>query len=209
MADKYRDFDALRKDNVYESDYHVLMGKGTSKVLFMTPHGGGIESGCTELCMFSAGKEHSYYSFEGWRSSGNTSLHITSTHFDEPNGIRLMKEADYTVSYHGYGDSTNQNTKIGGLDYELMALIKKNFEAVGIPCELEPQTSNIAGAEPSNIVNINRRGKGVQLEMSTVQRSMIFDTNTRSGRRTSMNAEFYKYMNAVVTAVETHVANNK
>ncbi|PFW43800.1 poly-gamma-glutamate hydrolase family protein [Priestia megaterium] len=204
MADTYKDFEALRQVNTYESDYHLLMGFGASNILFMTPHGGGIESGATELCMFSAGKKHSYYCFEGWRGSGNTSLHVTSTHFNEPNGVHMVKNAQYTVSYHGYGDSTNKNTKIGGRDYGLMQLVKTNLEAAGFTCELEPVTSSIAGAEPTNIVNKTKRRSGIQLEISTAQRTAFFDKNTRAERRTTTNAEFDAYVNAVVSAVESY-----
>ncbi|MDT0149979.1 poly-gamma-glutamate hydrolase family protein [Priestia aryabhattai] len=204
MADTYKNFEELRQVNTYESDYNLLMGFGTSGILFMTPHGGGIESGASELCMFSAGTKHSYYALEGWRSSGNTALHITSTHWDEPNGTRMVKESNYTVSYHGYASST-KNTKIGGRDLKLMQLVKANFEAAGIPCELEPTTSNIAGAEPTNIVNKNKRRMGIQLEISTAQRTAFFDTNTRSDRRNTTNAEFDAYVNAVVSAVESYV----
>jgi len=202
MADLYNNFEELRKDVGYESTYHILMGVRPSNVLFTAIHGGGIETGCTELALLSGQtSKHSYYCFEGWKSSGNGDLHITSTNFDEPNGVHLVAESEYTISYHGYGDSTNKHTQIGGRDTELRKLVYDKLVEAGFSCEILPFGDTIAGSMENNITNTNKRGKGVQLELSTAQRNAFFDVNTRAGRRTSTNAEFHAYMNAVLSAV--------
>ncbi|MDF2010194.1 poly-gamma-glutamate hydrolase family protein [Priestia megaterium] len=206
MADLYNNFAELFADNTYETDYHVLAGIRDSNILFSAVHGGGIESGTTELAMFSGGSEFNFYAFEGWRGSGNTSLHITSTHWDEPTGMKLFKSVDYTISYHGYSSST-KNTKLGGLDAGLRNLILRNLTNAGFSAEIEGEGSNIAGVNPTNLVNVNKRGMGVQLEISTAQRSAFFNTNTRSERRNTINDEFTNYMNAVVSAVREYTGN--
>lgn len=204
MADTYPNFAALAAARRYRSDYSLSMKKGKSGIVYFTPHGGGIETGCSELAEFSAGPDDSYYLFEAKLASGNSVLHITSTNFDEPNARRFIPQHDIAVSYHGYSDSAVKNTKIGGLDAQLRQFVGEEFTAAGIAWEQEPEGSNIAGAEPDNIVNVTRRGKGVQLEISTLQRTSFFGTNTGAGRRTTTNDEFWNYVNAVKRAVARH-----
>lgn len=206
MADTYADSHALMKARKYESDFSIRLKKGTSGIIYFTPHGGGIESGASELSEFSASANDSYYAFEGRLSSGNSVLHVTSTNFNEPNAEDLVRQHKIAVSYHGYADSAVKNTKIGGLDSQLRNFIGEEFTAAGIPWEQEPEGSNIAGAEPNNIVNETTRGMGVQLEISTMQRNAFFTTNTAAGRRTSRNAEFDAYVAAVKRAVARHAA---
>lgn len=208
MADTYADSYELMKNRKYETEFSIKMRKrGESGVIYFTPHGGGVESGCSELSEFSADPEDSYYCFEGRLGSGNSVLHVTSTHFNEPNARRLVAEHDIAVSYHGYADSTNKNTKIGGLDSALRNMIGEEFTAAGIAWEQEPEGSNIAGAEPDNIINVTKRGMGVQLEISTAQRNAFFGTNTAAGRRNTTNAEFSAYIGAVKKAINRYKAS--
>jgi phage replication-related protein YjqB (UPF0714/DUF867 family) len=206
MADLYGNFEELRQANIYGEDYHILMAvRPSSKIAFVTPHGGGVEVGCSELCIFSAGTEHSLYAFEGWKSSGNGDLHITSTNFDEVNGLNVIHDSHYTVSYHGYYDATNKNTKCGGMDLELKHLIYENLINAGFNAEIEPDNSPITGQDPDNLVNENKRGKGVQLELSTAQRNAFFGTNTRADRRNTVTTEFNNYVKCVMDALNTYV----
>lgn len=202
MADLYNDFEELRTALGYGTDYHLLIGARKSPILFTAIHGGGIESGCTELAMFSAKRQNaSYYCFEGWKASGNTDLHITSTHFDEPNGRRMVADSEVTISYHGYSDTTNKNTKVGGGDLVLRQKILDALKQAGFNAELVSDSDPIAGVNDENIVNSNKRGMGVQLEISTAQRNAYFGTNTRSERRNTTNAEFDKYVKAVLSTL--------
>jgi phage replication-related protein YjqB (UPF0714/DUF867 family) len=201
MADLYENFAALKAANVYGVDYHIFMSSRNSPVLYFAIHGGGIEGGSSELTMFAAGANDSAYCFEGFRSSNNGDLHITSTHFDEPNLLDFTQRHAILVSFHGYGDSANKHTKLGGMDTELREMIRQNLVQAGFSVEIEPTDSDIAGADPDNIVNKSSRGMGVQLEISTLQRSSFFGTNTRDERRHTTNAEFNSYLNAVKSAV--------
>jgi phage replication-related protein YjqB (UPF0714/DUF867 family) len=202
MADLYKNFEELRQALSYIGDYHILIGVEKSPVLFTAIHGGGIETGCSELALLSGIRgKHSYYAFEGWKSSGNGDLHITSTNFDEPNGLNMVAQSEITVSYHGYGDSTNKNTKVGGLDRELRQRIYDNLIKAGFTAEILPDSDPISGTDDGNITNNNKRGMGVQLELSTAQRNAFFGTNTRAERRNTVTAEFDNYVKAVLTAI--------
>jgi len=200
MADLYANFAALKAARTYGVDYHIFMSSRNSPVLYFAIHGGGIEAGSSELTMFAAGANDSAYCFEGFMSSNNTDLHITSTHFDEPNLLDFTERHAILVSFHGYSD-TIKHTKLGGMDTELREMIRQNLVQAGFSVEIEPTDSDIAGADLDNIVNKSSRGMGVQLEISTPQRTAFFGTNTRAERRHTTNAEFNNYLNAVTTAV--------
>ncbi|WP_179883900.1 poly-gamma-glutamate hydrolase family protein [Priestia megaterium] len=201
MADTYPNFEALQAVEQYDTDYSIIYGLRPSSVLFATPHGGGIETGASELAIESAGENHSYYCFEGRKASGNTTLHITSTNFDEPNLMRMIPKFDYVVTYHGYGDSAVAHTKIGGADNELKERAKTALTNAGFSCEILPYTDPIAGVEPDNLVNKGRRGMGLQLELSTLMRTSLFDVNTAVGRRTTQNATFKAYVKAILSCI--------
>lgn len=179
-----------------------MVGVNDSDVLFTAIHGGGIEGGTSELAMFSGALGYDFYCFEGWRSSGNTDLHVTSTNFDEPNAVRIHKRFDYVVSYHGYYAREDYNTKIGGLDEELKEVVLDKLLEAGFNAEIEPPESSISGVNPSNITNMNKRGMGLQLEISTPQRSAFFETNSRPQRRHTTTEEFHKYIETIIEAVE-------
>lgn len=201
MADLYANFGALKKAYKMRTQFDLRMKKRSSGIIYLTPHGGGIETGASELCEFSCDPEDSYFIFDAKLSTGNSDMHVTSTHFDEPNARRLVAQHDIAVSYHGYSDSAVKNTKVGGLDELLRNYIGEEFTAAGIPWEQEPFESSIAGAEPDNICNVTRRGMGVQLEISTLQRTSFFGTNTGAQRRNTRLAEFDNYVAAVKRAV--------
>ncbi len=84
--------------------YKILKGlisRGTDLVI-VTPHGGGIEPGTTEIVRALAGADLSYYLFQGLKPNDNlAALHITSSNFDEPQCVALLRAAAMTVAVHG------------------------------------------------------------------------------------------------------------
>jgi phage replication-related protein YjqB (UPF0714/DUF867 family) len=200
LADLYANFAELKSAVSYDTDYEIRTGVTNSRVLFCSPHAGGIETGCSELITQSARGEHSYYMFEGTRGSNNSELHITSTNFDEPTLMGMLENYDIIVSYHGYSDSIN-NTMIGGLDSELRDRIEAELTKAGFNCQQLQAGGSISGSEPDNLVNKGRRGMGVQLELSTTERASFFGTNTAKGRRTTQNQRLLDYTNAIRRAI--------
>jgi len=193
MADKYQNFAELAASEVYGVDYQISYFSKPSNKIIMAIHGGGIETGTSELTRDIAGTTYSYYLFEGLKSSGNGDLHITSTNFDEPNALRMVAEASYCLTLHGYADSLKKHTLIGGADHNVKLQVYNKLIAAGFSAELLDEADRLSGSDPDNIVNKDKRGMGVQLELSTAQRNAFFTINTREGRQTSQTAEFYKY----------------
>ncbi|MED3982261.1 poly-gamma-glutamate hydrolase family protein [Priestia megaterium] len=197
MTDTYVNFADLASHETEGIDYQIRIQKKLSPFIALAIHGGGIEVGTSELTIALVENQHSYYLFEGLKSSGNSILHITSTHFDEPKALELVNQADYLVSFHGFTDSVNKHTQIGGKDLELRQKIYESLIANGFSAEILQEPNRLMGGEPSNITNKTRTGRGVQLEISTAQRNAFFGTNTRAGRQKTQTEEFYRYINAI------------
>ncbi|GAA4633051.1 hypothetical protein GCM10023196_069040 [Actinoallomurus vinaceus] len=199
-ADTYRNYADLARHEKEGRDYtRVQRTPRGAKVAQIAIHGGLIEAPTSQLADYAASYGHdAYYSFMGIKKSGNTKLHITSTHFDEPRAVKLVKASKYTVSWHAAkGDKAV--TYVGGRDTALVNKIIKALKAKGFKTAVP--ASKIEGQNPKNICNRNQRGKGVQLEISAAQRKAFFkggrldrDWIANPAHRTQA---FYAYVKAV------------
>ncbi|WP_406231580.1 poly-gamma-glutamate hydrolase family protein [Nocardia sp. NBC_01009] len=205
--DKYRNYAELAAAKREGIDYlrTAIGSTGVSTpVAHIAIHGGSIEAGTSELARYAAQKaECAGYTFEAIQPKDNDDLHITSTRFDEPIGVHVVEQSSYTVSWHGVSGSSPV-THVGGRDIVLMKKVRSVLERAGFTVADETP-DNINGDSPQNIANRNRRGKGVQLELSTGQRRQFFrdgnlglDWIQNSSNRT---AAFYRYVDAVLSVL--------
>src|SRR5919108_803365 len=101
--DRYKNFEDLSK-NVKAEHFYVYQQEGSSGLSVLAPHGGGIEPGTSEIAKGIAGTEHTLYCFEGKKPKGNRVLHITSTNFDEPTALEIVKRSEKVLAIHGCSD---------------------------------------------------------------------------------------------------------
>ena len=91
-------------------------------------HGGGIEQGTSEIALAVAGYHpatfaqttdclglHDVWIFEGLLDGGNSRLHVTSTHYDDPIALKLVQISKRCVSLHGLSDTAG-NAKFKSVD---------------------------------------------------------------------------------------------
>jgi phage replication-related protein YjqB (UPF0714/DUF867 family) len=164
-----------------------------SACVVLAPHGGGIEPGTTELAVAIAGWSCSLYTFDGIRRSGNELLHITSTLFDEPRCLRLVRSAEQALVIHGC-EGAGKVVYVGGLHIEwgelmIASLRDAGFDAVRAEVQF-------AGTQPENICNKARTGRGVQLEISEGLRRSMFKGLDRD-RRMETRPPFGLFVNAL------------
>src|SRR5262245_48505103 len=120
MADKYRNFADLARNERAGIVYDVLVRRARPAFAIVAPHGGGIEAGTSEIADAVAAGEWSFYAFEGLKTSGNVDLHITSTRFDEPMCLTLLDDTEIVVTIHGeHSTEDGEGVFIGGLDTDL------------------------------------------------------------------------------------------
>ncbi|NMQ27998.1 replication protein [Candidatus Accumulibacter phosphatis] len=179
MSDKYSNFSELSASEPSGS-YSVLARNNGSSVVVAAPHAGAIEPGTSEISLGVAANDLSVYLFEGLKSQGNSDLHITSSNFDEPQCLSLLKASDMVITIHGE-QSEGEIVFLGGLHASALASLRTTLQDRGYSVQ-EHANPALQGHNKNNICNIGRLGAGVQLEISKGLRRTFFASLTQNGR---------------------------
>lgn len=152
---------AYRENEDYVITCQTLEASCTGIV---APHGGGIETGTSEIARAIAATDFSLYLFEGIRPKDNfRALHLTSHCFDEPQCLAMLAGCDDVVTVHGCAVE-GEVVLVGGLDYELARELHEAISKVGIACQIEGH--DFPATHLRNVCNRGARNVGVQLEVS-------------------------------------------
>jgi phage replication-related protein YjqB (UPF0714/DUF867 family) len=181
--DKYGSYAQLRLSEQMKKDYRIRSRMGPSGIAVIAPHGGGIEPGTTEIAEALAGSEHSFYSFEGWKQSNNSDLHITSDGFDERTGLHIVENVRTVIAVHGCRGK-EETVYLGGLDAELKSEIQGALSRSGFSVQ-ESLKAGLQGINPKNLCNRGQTRRGVQLEVSKALRKKMFANLGRQGRKST------------------------
>ncbi len=180
--DRYKNFSELSKVEQEGIDFRVsVIHRVGFNTVVVSPHGGSIEPGTSEVAKKIAKNDLSLGIFDGRKSIDNAYLHITSTNFDEPSILDIVQKSDYVVTIHGE-KSNSSIVFIGGRDNELIMHIQISLENSGYSVMIH-ENKNLRGMATTNICNRGRRRKGVQLELSAGLRQEFFDSLSSEGRR--------------------------
>jgi phage replication-related protein YjqB (UPF0714/DUF867 family) len=205
MADTYRNFAALARNERSGIDYRVLVRRAGPPFALVAPHGGGIEEGTSEIADGIARRRFSFYAFEGLKPKGNAVLHITSTHFDEPMCLTVLGHSAVVITLHGEkSEEDGEGVFVGGLDYDLGDAIGAELTDRGFEVG-KHKNPNLQGLEKENICNRGTSGAGVQLELSRSVRKTMFESLTREGRK-NPTKRFDAFVKAVRKALKTVAA---
>jgi phage replication-related protein YjqB (UPF0714/DUF867 family) len=194
LPDKYRHFAELDKHERSGLDYRVRFRRCTSTTLIIAPHGGAIEPGTSEIAEAIAGKEFSFYAFEGIKDGNNSELHITSTRFDETTAVDLISASAKAIAIHGE-NSREEIAYLGGLDLPTLHEIETSLRGRGFTAETHSNAS-LQGRHPLNICNRTTNRCGVQLELSRGLRRSFFRSLTDTGRQDTTQS-FWEFVAAV------------
>lgn len=204
-GDTYAGYADLSAHETEGADYRITERRpATATTAQIAIHGGAIEPGTTQLADHAASiRGDAYYSFEGIKPSANGTLHLTSTHFDEPRAVDLVGASTSTVSWHGAAGTTAK-TYIGGRDTELKSAAADQLRAAGFTVATGTPPELNANS-PANITNRNGRGQGLQLELTKAQRTLFF-TDGKLDRAwiedpAHRTAAFYAYTAAIDRAL--------
>ena len=192
----YTCYGELAKSEKEDFDYRISYRDGSSGVLILAPHGGGIEPGTAEIARAVASDVHAVYCFEGLKRKNNFDLHVTSTCYDEPICMRAVSTAGIVLSIHGCkGDETA--VYFGGLDTDLAKRIGRALTEAGFTVA---KRSDLAGKDPRNICNRNVRGMGVQIEITAGLRRAMFAVLSPEGGK-DPNFVFDRFTSAIKDAL--------
>ena len=178
---EYVNFAELAKKERKGVDYRISTRRRKGAALaIVAPHGGGIEPGTSEIAEAIAGNDCSFAAFIGIKRSGNKALHVTSTNFDEPRCLKVVRDAQNVVAIHGE-DSDREVVFLGGKNEELAGKIRTALEQHGFKVEKHPDPG-LQGVDDSNVCNRGIGKAGVQLELSNGLRKRFFKTLDAAGR---------------------------
>lgn len=194
MTDLYSNFEHLSQHEKLNKDYVINSRFLNTAFLFMAPHGGGIEPGTSEIVLEMARDDFSFYTFDGVKSKGNGSLHITSSSFDEPMALKMSNDSDVVIAIHGEA-SHEEVVYLGGLNNDLKDKIKTKLIEAGFDAR-ESNNPNLQGISENNICNKCRTRMGVQLEISNGLRKSFFRDLTLGGRA-HKTEKLYSFVSAL------------
>lgn len=194
---RYHSFKELSLEKRLGVDYAIQVVDRGSPLAVIAPHGGGIEPGTAEIAVTLAGLEYSCYVFDGLRENDNRELHLTSTHFDEPQCLSLIQRACVVIAIHGYAGK-DEVVYIGGRHAQLKHHLQQGLERAGFVARLDG--SRHAGNSLSNICNKGLLGRGIQLEITSGLRRQMFKGFSRAARTetTPLFAEFISAIQATI-----------
>lgn len=196
--DRYANYDDLKRHEIIGEDYVILSRTGNSRIAVVALHGGGIEPGTVDIADVLAGTEHTFYAFKGIKKKGNAVLHISSTKFDEPEGITIAENAGIVVSIHGCRGKYDR-IFVGGRNQNLKEKIYYMLEKAGFNSEIS-EKEGLHGRYPENICNRCLSGEGVQLEISRGLREKMFD-NLAKRRLRKRNKLFFRFVETLREAL--------
>ena len=192
--DQYDGFNALKKHEAEGVDYLILSRKGSSSIAVMAPHGGGIEPGTVAIGHAVAGRDHTFWAFKGIKNTGNGGLHITSTRFDEPGGMKIAMAAQTVITLHGCHGNKSA-VYVGGRHEELKIRLQNAICRSGFNAEISTK-AGLRGENTSNLCNRCITGRGVQLEITLAFRKRMFTPWEDRGIRNETDV-FLRFVTAV------------
>ena len=204
-TDYYRSMTDLLKDTQEGKDWTKENTNRHSNVLIFAPHGGNIEKGTTELTKAIANKgNYDYYAFNGTRNKNNSQLHVTSTNYNDLDLINRNYNKDVSISVHGAGQSQGKNTVlIGGRDEKLIQLISKELSTFKF--NVQRSLGHLAGIDTNNVVNYNKKGQGVQLELTPDLRKSFFSNGDDSSKARKNEKNWTSTMDRFATAINNAI----
>jgi len=170
MPDKYASFAELSAAEA-KSAYRIELRETGSSVALIAPHAGEIEPGTSQICKSVAGDDLTYYLFEGCKANNNRDLHITSSLFDEPKGLRIAQSARIVITFHGQAGK-DLFVNVGGLADDLRTSMITKIKLAGFVAGSQTNPM-LQGRDPNNICNRGFERKGLQLEISRGLRDLL------------------------------------
>jgi len=180
--DSYNNFLELQKNHHVDIDYRIKTSPHSETIIILGIHAGGIEPGTSELARAIAGPDLSLYLFEGLLADSRP-LHLTSTHFDEPLCLDMLKKHRGALSIHGFrASATDPLIYLGGNDLALTHHLLNALILNGYPARIN--TGKYAATAPENVCNRTISGQGVQIEISsTLRRQFFLDLSSPAARK--------------------------
>lgn len=208
-----------RRHELFDDD--LAQRGGVAKTAVIAPHGGGIETGTSELCLAVAGYHpatlavtppggvtYDYWMFEGLLASGNDALHVASTGCDDGVAVSQCAGSLNALALHGCTTRAAgqpdgaEVVLVGGRNPTLKQYLLEELDRVDLSAVDAAPICALNGDEVTNIANRTLLGMGGQLELTTPLRLAMFEVNTRAQRKHTTTPVFWAFVAACRAALE-------
>jgi phage replication-related protein YjqB (UPF0714/DUF867 family) len=196
MTDIYKSFKDLKRKEKEGKDFRRTVINRKSAVAIVAPHGGEIEPGTSEIALSLAKDQYSLYLLEGTKPAYNPTLHITSSRFDDPDCLKLIRKSVLVFSIHGC-TGPEEMIFLGGKNIRMMLFVGTELYKAGFPVDYYKYKAVLT----KNIVNQGRLKGGVQLELTSGLRRRLFD-HFDSRKKRKPSPDFYQFIDAVSCAIQ-------
>ena len=161
----------LGKVNAQEN-YEIYADRAyRSKVKLFAPHAGCIEPCTGEIVHALASDQFDCFVFRGIRKKECfKTLHVTSTHYDEPQCLGMVREAELAIAFHGC-DGEESFLQLGGGSAAFSSHLSTLLKDSGY--KVVPVAQNLRGEDERNFINQAHK-KGIQVECSAGFRRNLF-----------------------------------
>lgn len=178
MKDYFSSMTELMEHLPARDNYSIASDVGRrSAVKVFAPHAGCIEPCTGALVLAIAMGRYDYFVFNGLRKKDcYKTLHVTSTHYDEPSCIRMARESTVALAIHGC-DGEDLFIEVGGGNSSLASRLAESMIAAGYPAL--PAPAERRGEDPANFINKASR-HGLQIELSAGFRRSLFPAFPRA-----------------------------
>ncbi|MBC7395987.1 MAG: poly-gamma-glutamate hydrolase family protein [Bdellovibrionales bacterium] len=164
-GDVYPSYSSLILSEKEGISFRVKLLDRKSQVSVLAIHGGRIEEGSDVFAEALASREFNFYAFIAMKPKDNRSLHVTSSHFDDPRAIKMIKRSKVVLSVHGFKGSGVDEICFGGRSELLKSQMISVIQKLKSDIVLRKQCLGLDGTDPKNLVNFGT-SSGVQIELS-------------------------------------------
>lgn len=206
-ADRFSSLAAL-KEHLGKHGYRIRCLNRRSQLTVISPHGGFIEAGTSAIARAVAARNHNLFDFQGLRETDVHEMHVTATHFRDPQLSRMLKTSIAAVAIHGMLVQGHKTIYLGGLNKPLKALVQDQLTKAGFDVNADPPRWR--GEHPKNVVNMACH-MGVQLELSDEFLTDLFVSKRflRNGRSPRRTARFRALVKALRTAISIYMQDEQ
>lgn len=175
--DTFKSLASLKQSLTEGHDYSISVVDRDSPVTVVSPHGGKIEPGTSELARALAKQGFNLFDFQALSNTAARMGHVTSTNFRDRRLTSLLNKSTVCVSFHRMRDR-HQIIYLGGANRRLKEIAARALKEAGFRCTTDPP--RLKGLDPENFVNL-AQDKGLQVEIPVlVADSLIPDIDSRA-----------------------------
>lgn len=208
--DTFKSLASLKQSLNEGQDFSISVVDRDSRVTVVSPHGGKIEPGTSELARALAERGYNLFDFQALSDNAGRTGHVTSTNFRDARLTSLLNKSTVCVSFHRMRDR-HRTIYLGGKNQRLKEIAARSLKEAGFRCTTDPP--RLKGVESDNFVNL-AQDKGLQVEIPVLLAdSLIPDIDSKARLvspyelQTNHSGRFSDFVEAIYSSLRLYFAD--